>query len=74
MQEGNTIKVLVSGSLGMRDTSFGRRNPIPSCGSMAFVSDNFNENLQLNMRYLHIIGSWLWKDTDLVCIISGAFI
>jgi hypothetical protein len=45
MQEGNTIKVLVNGSLGMRDTSFGRRNPIPSCGSMVFVSEICNGSM-----------------------------
>jgi hypothetical protein len=38
MQEKNTKKILVSGSLRMKDTSSGSNNQIPSYGSMAFVS------------------------------------
>jgi hypothetical protein len=38
LQEKNTIKILVSGSLMMKDIGFGSNNPIPLCGSMEFVS------------------------------------
>ena len=66
MQEKNTKKILVSGSLRMKDTRSGSNNPIPSYGSMAFVSVAISLK---KMETEFMVNSWLWQVIDLVCIL-----
>jgi hypothetical protein len=69
MLERNTIEALVNGYLRMRGMPHGSSNPILSCGSMAFVS----EGLQVNIDDDSMIHSWLWEDTCLVSNFPDAF-
>ncbi len=46
----------------------GRKSPILSCGSMAYVSDMYLQSFNIGLSD-SIFSSWLWKDTYLVGIL-----